>query len=74
MFLSIVFAIFVWPAIAIAGLIALGKEIGRLFHNSSDSTKPTTIQSQRNIHYETPKEEERRTNYWGMDDERWGKL
>lgn len=74
MFLSIVFAVFVWPAIAIAGLVALGKEIWRLFHGSSDSTKPNITQSQRNIHYETPKEEERRTNYWGMDDERWGKL
>ena len=74
MFLSIVFAVFVWPAIAIAGLVALGKEIGRLFHSSSDSTKTNTTQSQRNIHYETPKEEDRRTNYWGMDDERWGKL
>ena len=74
MFLSIVFAIFVWPAIAIAGLVALGKEIGRLFHGSSDSTKTNITQSQRNIHYETPKEEDRRTNYWGMDDERWGKL
>ena len=74
MFLSIVFAIFVWPAIAIAGLVALGKEIGRLFHGSSGSTNPNATQSQRNIHYETPKEEERRTNYWGMDDERWGKL
>lgn len=74
MFLSIVFAVFVWPAIAIAGLVALGKEIGRLFHSSSGSTKSNATQSQRNIHYETPKEEERRTNYWGMDDERWGKL
>lgn len=74
MFLSIVFAIFVWPAIAIAGLVALGKEISRLFHSSIGSTKSNGTQSQRNIHYETPKEEERRTNYWGMDDERWGKL
>ncbi len=74
MFLSIVFAIFVWPAIAIAGLVALGKEIGGSFHGSSDSTKTNTTQSQCNIHYETPKEEDRRTNYWGMDDERWGKL
>ena len=74
MFLSIVFAIFVWPAIAIAGLAALCKEIGRLFHGSSDSTKTNTPHSQQNIHYETTKEEERRTNYWGMDDERWGKL
>lgn len=74
MFLSIVFAIFVWPAIAIAGLVALGKEIRRLFHGSSDSTKTNITHLQRNIHYETPKEEERRTNYWGMDDERWGKL
>lgn len=74
MFLSIVFAVFVWPAIAIAGLVALGKEIGRLFHGSSSSTKTNTTQSKNNIHYETPKEEERRTNYWGMDDEGWGKL
>ena len=74
MFLSIVFAIFVWPTIAITGLVALGKEIWRLFHDSSDSINTNITQSQRNIHYETPKEEERRTNYWGMDDERWGKL
>lgn len=80
MFLSIVFAIFVWPACMISGLIALVKAIRNLVKKakSGDLFMPTcpddALRSKYNIHYETPREEARRTEEYGYDDPRWGKL
>ena len=67
--LVVTFALFVWPAIAIAGIVTLIKEIKQKIKGDKYDI------SQTNIHYETPKEEEHRINYYGRcDDETWGKL
>ena len=67
--LVVTFALFVWPAIAIAGIVTLIKEIKQKIKGDKYDI------SQTNIHYETPKEEERSINYYGRcDDETWGKL
>lgn len=66
--LVVTFALFVWPAIAIAGIVALIKEIQHKI--KGDRYKPPKS----NIHYETPKEEERRINYYGKYDDEWGML
>lgn len=66
--LAVVFAIFVWPAFAIAGLVTLAKEIKRLI--KGDSCEPP----KNNVYYETRQEEERRINYYGKYDDEWGML
>ncbi len=67
--LVVTFALFVWPAIAIAGIVALIKEIQHKI--KGDRYEPPKS----NIHYETPREEESRINYYGRrDDETWGML
>ena len=67
--LVVTFALFVWPAMAIAGIVALIKEIQRLVKGNRYEPPKS------NIHYETPKEEECRINYYGRrDDETWGML
>ena len=67
--LVVTFALFVWPAIAIAGIVTLIKEIKRKVKGDKYDIPQT------NIHYETQKEEEYRINYYGRcDDETWGKL
>ena len=67
--LVVTFVLFVWPAIAIAGIVTLIKEIRQKIKGDKYDIPQT------NIHYETPKEEECRINYYGRcDDETWGKL
>lgn len=72
MFLSIVFAIFVWPAIAIAGIVCLIKTIAHSVKGDEPDSNSTTPRY--NIRYETAAEEERRTAEYGYDDPKWGKL
>lgn len=73
MFLAIIFAIFVWPAIAIAGLVTCGKEIKNKINQPSENDY-NKDKSRYNIHYETVKEEEQRLNEYGDTDEQWGML
>ena len=73
MFLSIMFAIFIWPAIMIAAVVSFIKGIKnrkhaqQTYNKSSGSNRPA-------IRFEPPQEEELRVNDGGYDDERWGKL
>lgn len=72
MFLSVVTFIFVVPAFLIFGFVALIDEIKRACHSgkySEDNHKSETI-----VRYETAEEEEARTNEYGYDDPKWGKL
>lgn len=72
MVIAVLCAVFIWPAIAIAGLIALFKTIRNAI--KGDNPNEDYTQNKYNIHYETPEEEARRTAEYGYDDPRWGKL
>lgn len=71
MFLSVMTFIIIGPMLAISGIIMLIKEIARIGKGNEPKQQN---QSEYNIRYETPEEEERRINEWGYDDERWGRL
>ncbi len=73
MFLSIMFAIFIWPVIMIAAVVSFIKGIKNRKNAQQTYTKPSNSNPHK-FHFESPEEENRRVNYWGYDDERWGKL
>lgn len=72
MFLSVMTLLFVGPAICIYGIKVLIDEIVKACRGDNNSTDSNT--NNYNVHYETAEEERRRTNKYGYDDERWGKL
>ena len=73
--LTIAFAVFIWPAILIASIVGWVQSRNQKKYPQQTYTRQTRTNNNNNsVRYETSIEEQRRINYYGYDDDRWGKL
>lgn len=72
--LTLAFAVFIWPAILIAAIVGWVKGKDQDNYSQQTYTKTTRTNNKYTVQYETPEQERRRTEYWGYDDDKWGKL